>query len=41
MIGVAIIVGVIFVYALGRSHGSDKAKRTLRGFFSDDHKGHK
>lgn len=36
-----IIIGVALVYFLGRSHGSDKAKRTLRGFFSDDHKGRK
>jgi hypothetical protein len=41
MIGVAIIVGLVFVYGLGRSHGSDKAKRRIRGFFSDDRKGRK
>ena len=33
---ITIIIGIVFIYALGRSHGSDKAKRTLRGFFSDD-----
>lgn len=38
---IAIIIGVTLVYALGRSHGSDKARRTLRVFFSDDRKGRK
>lgn len=37
----AVIIGTILVYGLGRSHGSDKAKRTLRGFFSDDRRGRK
>jgi len=37
----AIIIGVVLIYGLGRSHGSDKAKRTLRGFLSDDRRGRK
>lgn len=36
MTGVVVLVVLGLAYLLGRSHGADKAKKTVRGFFSDD-----
>jgi len=36
MIGVVIVVGLVLVYALGRSDGKDKVKSDIRKFFTND-----
>jgi hypothetical protein len=36
VIGVVIVVGIGLVYLLGRSHGTEKVKKSLRDLFSDD-----
>lgn len=33
---VAVAVALIVAYLLGRSHGADKTRKTLRRLFSDD-----
>lgn len=36
MTGVVVLIVLSLVYLLGRSHGAERTKKTVRGFFSDD-----